>query len=88
MFVGVVLLMTSQSASDVAVHVHAPSGAVTVITQLASLAPTFFEVVSSVTLPQTPAGGGAGAASCVTANVCVPAVMPPLRAAAGFACTV
>src|SRR5437763_14664954 len=88
--VGAELFTTSQLASDVAVQVQVESGAVTVITQFASVAPTFFDAASSVTEPQEPPGGGGGgaAASCVTANVCVPRLMPALRAAALFAWTV
>src|SRR4051812_21737362 len=87
--VGVVLLITSHAESDVALQVQVESGAVTVITQFASVAPTLFDVASSVTAPHAPPDGGgvAVAASCVTANAWLPTLIAPLRAAPVLAAT-
>src|SRR6185295_1863620 len=85
--VGVVSLTTSQLTSDVAVQVHVPSGAVTVITQFASLPLTVFEAPSSVTVPHAPVLDGAGA-SCVRANAWPPTSIAALRAAPALDATV
>src|SRR3954449_12809637 len=86
--VGVVLFTTSQSASEVAVHVQVVSGAVTVMTQFASALPTVFDVLSSVTVPQDDPPPPPVAASWVAANAWPPTLMAPLRAAPLFAATV
>jgi hypothetical protein len=87
--VGVVLLMTSHGASAVAVHVHVESGVVTVMIQFASVEPTVFAVLSSVTVLHAPVVGGVVVpASCVTANAWPPTLIAPLRAPPVFACTV
>ena len=87
--VGVVLLITSQAASDVAVQVHDASGVVTVMIQLASVAPTVFDVESSVTVLHAPPPGGVDVpASWVTANAWPPTLIPALRAPPVFAWTV
>jgi len=83
--VGVVLFTISQSASDAAVQLHVESGAVTVMTQFASLTPTVFDAASRVTVPHTP--GLRTAASCVTVNVWPATMTLPLRASALLAPT-
>src|SRR3954470_5341357 len=86
--VGVVLLTTNQVASELAVQVQVEVGAVTVMIQLASVAPTVFDTPSSVNELHADPPADCVSASCVAANACPPTLIAPLRAAPVLAATV